>query len=125
MIEFNKEELPDTHERVDHDLLNEDEKNTVHTWHIYLNGQQSVGREAHEVLDNVFNKDLAKTLIPEKATINMVSFYFEGSLEETLVAAEVMCDKLNAFKGTEEKWETDNSSIMIADPDPIQTNDGP
>jgi len=125
MIEFNKDDLPDSHERLDQWRLSEEDKSESHTWHIYIRGKQNVRDGSMEVVSEAFNSNIADTVIPEKASVEMLSFYFTGTLKEAIIAAEVLCDKLNQFNGTEKYWDFDSDSIMVADPDPTNTNEGP
>lgn len=125
MIEFSKHNLPDEHERVEEKDMGGMELNEVHTWHIYLCGEQDIRRESFELLSDAFNRDLATTLIPEEASIEMVSFFFEGTYKQARIAGEVMADKLNQLDNVEENWWTGRDQTMMIEEEPVKTNNGP
>ena len=125
MIEFSKQDLPDEHERVGDGVMDEMELHETHTWHIYLCGKQDIRRESFELLGDAFNRDLATTLIPEQASIEMVSFYFEGTYKEARIAGEVMADKLNQLENVEKNWWTGRDQTMLIEEESIDTNPGP
>lgn len=105
-----------TETKMEREFFDHEERTVEKQWQIYLTGIQPVEIDTHgdAIEDEDFADELDELdLIPESITLNMVSFYFEGTYMEAYNEAESMCEELNENEQMgDSKWEFESGGIM-------------